>query len=129
MSLSPAQQRAIRTALQSGIGLFVLMAVPFLNEVLEWASGNVVEFPDIAILGRAAVAFVAGAFIALLSQIQNWAEDTGRVPSLLKETPGGRNLRESTFTSQGGYIDQGMFRLVIAVLLIIALVLLIIRLA
>lgn len=91
--MSEALKRALRTALQAGIGLFVLLVMPWLNQVMEWASGSVADFPDVSVLGRAAVAFVAGAFISLLSWLQNLGEDTGRLPPILKETTAARTLR------------------------------------
>lgn len=120
--MSDALKRAVRTALQAGVGLFVLLVVPFLNDVLEWASGNVADFPDVSVIGRAFVAFIAGAFISLLSWLQNFGEDTGHIPTMLKETEASRTLR--THVGEHGAISTGL-AIVIALLAMILVVLIV----
>lgn len=67
-----AVYRAIRTFLQAWIGVFLAMTV----------SGDAV--PDAGLLRRAAIAAAWAGVVALLSWLQNFLEEQGTVPKVLK---------------------------------------------
>ena len=74
-----AVNRAIRTFLQAFLGVFLGLTV----------SGPIglEGVPDAHLLKRAAIAAAWAGVIAVLSWLQNYLEETGTVPKVLKDKP------------------------------------------
>jgi len=79
--MSDALRRGIRTFVQAFTGtiLFQLAAV-----MLDISQGNWV--PDLDFLKRLALSAMISGVVSIVSFLQNWAEDSGAVPSVLKAT-------------------------------------------
>lgn len=83
-------RRGIRTFIQAFIGIFAGLALPWLNDVVTWAShhnGN--AFPAWSVIGKACVAGVGAGLVALISGVQNGLEDHTKFPALLKAPASG----------------------------------------
>lgn len=92
--MTPELKNAIKagawTALFTFIGLFFLSAIGWVQDVAEWASSNgAVEFPDLSVLGYAAVsamcAGVIGLFNVIVRAVQSMT-NVGTIPSYDKPT-------------------------------------------
>lgn len=85
---NPALQRAWRTFFQAFVALYVVYLLPFLTAIINWGTNDGVVFPDISVLGKAAVAALAAGAVAMVSLFQNAVEDkTGKtLPTLDKAT-------------------------------------------
>lgn len=83
---NPALQRTWRTFFQAFIGLYVVYLIPFLTDIINWGTNEGVVFPDISVLGKAAVAALAAGAVAIVSLVMNKTEDaTGKtLPTLDK---------------------------------------------
>jgi hypothetical protein len=81
---NPAVKRAWRTFAQAFVALYVVYLLPFLTDVMNWAEGG--AFPDTSVLAKAGVAATAAGAVALVSYLQNYAEDkTGKtLPTMSK---------------------------------------------
>lgn len=124
--MNDALRRAIRTFVQTFLGLFLIRLVGFLNQLAEWAGcseagAEACAFPDITSLGYAAVAAGSAAVVAVISWLQNALEDNTNFPSLLKaQASSGQN--PVTRDPQGGHSDINTIILV-GILIIVAVLL------
>ncbi len=82
-------RRPLRLFVFSFLGLFLVSLSGWLSEVQSWATGvDGAAFPDVRVLGSAAIAASSSALISVISFVWNFLEDkTQVVPSLLKENP------------------------------------------
>lgn len=82
-------RRPLRLFLFSFLGLFLVSLSGWLGEVQSWATGvDGATFPDVRVLGSAAIAASSSALISVISLVWNFLEDkTQVVPSVLKENP------------------------------------------
>lgn len=74
--MSDAVRRAIRTFVQAFTGSILtngVLSAMATNGVVDWT-----------LLEKAGVSALVAAVIALLTFLQNWAEDRGTIPSILK---------------------------------------------
>ena len=76
--LSDPARRALRTAVQAFLAVFGLALLGWLQAVVEWTSTRG-EFPDLSVVGLAAVAGAASAAISLVTWGMNVLEDRGAV--------------------------------------------------
>lgn len=78
--ISDPLRRALRTFLQSWTGTFLgLWAMSGVG-----AEGNLADLSDLSTIGRLALAAGIGALPAIVALAQNWAEDVGAIPAVLK---------------------------------------------
>lgn len=86
--LSDPARRAVRTFVQTFLGLYIVRLLGFLNQLSEWAgcreTGGTCAFPDVGVLGYGLVAAGSAAVVALLTWVLNLLEDNTAFPSLLK---------------------------------------------
>lgn len=69
-SISNELRAALWTALYTFLGLFVASTAGWVEDVIGWAStGGVEVFPDVTVVGKAAVSAAGAAFVGLV----NWA--------------------------------------------------------
>lgn len=66
--------RAIRSAIQGFIGVLVLIAVPFLNDLIQSAAGGGEVVIDVNVWRSIGIAAVAGAAVGLISWVHNELE-------------------------------------------------------
>lgn len=71
LELHPWVRTAIRVFVYTFITTFALALTGFLGDVAEWATRDDLPFPDVSVLGKAAVAAVSGAVSAALAVIWN----------------------------------------------------------
>ena len=87
--MSDALKRAIRTAIQTWLGVYFLTLTPWLAAVSDWATGDDLAFPSVNPLAKALVAGLAAAAAGLVSWTQNALEDSSFPwPPFLKDEQG-----------------------------------------
>lgn len=101
--MSESLKRAVRTAVQTFIGVFAVSLTGWLNSVIGWAS-NDDQVASPSVLGKAAVAGVAAAIIGLVAWLQNAAEHQEWWPGWFKATSWGRALRTAVQTFLGVFL-------------------------
>lgn len=89
IKLPDSVRRALRTFLQGFIAVFAVSLLGWLQSVATWAqcSQQCGAFPDVTVLGKAAIAAFVAAVIAMVAWLQNHLEDKSRFPALLKAPP------------------------------------------
>ncbi len=68
-------KRAIRTFVQGALGVVALLFVPFLQDLINAASGNGEVEVDANTIQKIGIAAAAGGVIALVAFLQNLFED------------------------------------------------------
>lgn len=107
--MNDALRRAIRTFLQTFLGLYLVRLIGFLNQLSDWAGcneggGELCTFPDVSTLGYGLVVAGSAAVVALISWLQNALEDNTNFPSFLKaHASSGQN--PVTLDPEGGHSD------------------------
>lgn len=78
-------RRAIRSFVQGGVGVFILIAVPALNQIVTSVGSGGVAVIDVPFWRNVGIAVVAGGAMGLVSFTQNALEDNvPKFPALLK---------------------------------------------
>jgi hypothetical protein len=67
----PQVRTALRVFIYTFLAAFSATFFSFLNDIAEWASGEDIPFPDISIVGRAALAAVVSSISAAAAVIWN----------------------------------------------------------
>jgi succinate-acetate transporter protein len=98
--MSESLKRAVRTAVQTFVGVFALSLTGLLNSVIDWASGES-DVSSVSVVGKAAVAGAAAAFVGLVSWAQNAAETKEWWPGWFRDTAHGRAIRTAVQTFVG----------------------------
>ena len=77
--MSDEFKAAAWTALFSFVGLFGASLVGWMQQVVEWANAgsDVTVFPDVTVLGKAAVAAALSAVAGLVNFAYRWAQAKG----------------------------------------------------
>lgn len=79
MKIPDSLRRGIRTFVQAALGVVVLQTVAL---VLDANDGSI----DASLWRRTVVTAVVAGFVATVSFVQNFLEDAGTIPSVLKST-------------------------------------------
>lgn len=89
--MNDAVRRAIRTFVQTFLGLYFTRLLGFLGQLSEWAGCNergdatvACTFPDVSTLGYGLVVAGSAAVVAIVTLIFNTLEDKGVIPAVLK---------------------------------------------
>ncbi len=78
-------RRAVRTFAQGALGIFILFAVPALNDLVTSVGSGGVAVIDVPFWRNVGIAAIAGGIISLISFAQNFTEDhVPAFPALLK---------------------------------------------
>lgn len=82
-------RRALRTFVQTFLGLYLIRVVGFLGQLSEWAgcqerAAEACAFPDVGALAYGLVAAGSAAVVAVVALLQNYLEDNTGVPKILK---------------------------------------------
>jgi hypothetical protein len=80
-------RRAIRTFVQAFVGTLAVLAIPALTDLVRSISSAEPYEIDFRFWQGVVIAACASGVIALVSWLQNFLEDKGAVPSVLKATP------------------------------------------
>ena len=81
-------RRAVRTFAQGFVGVLLITAVPALNDIVTGVGSGGVAVIDVPFWRNVGIAAVAGGAVALISGVQNWAEDNvPGIPAPLKAQP------------------------------------------
>lgn len=73
----PKLYAALKTALVTFAGLFLMTAVGFIGDVAKWADGSSAVFPSLDPLGKGIVFAAMSAVIGLMSFALNWLQENG----------------------------------------------------
>lgn len=76
-------KRAIRTFFQGFVASFVLLVFPALQKLQADLSNGTIDI-DVRFFGALIGACAIGGVTSAVSLIQNWLEDRGKVPTVLK---------------------------------------------
>lgn len=81
-SISNELRAALWTTLFTFIGLFSASVVGWVQDVAEWAStgGGVEVFPDVTVVGKAAVSAAGAAFVGLVNWTWRKMQSLGVLP-------------------------------------------------
>lgn len=78
--MSNALKAALWTALFTFLAVFGIATIGFLQDVASWASGDALTFPDVSVLGKAAVSAFAAAATGLVNWVVRLAQSKGALP-------------------------------------------------
>jgi len=84
--MSDNWKAAAWSALATFIGVFGLAAVGFLSDVASWADGGG-SFPDVSVLGKAAVSAAVAAASGLVTWVLAWARRRNLLPGAAPTYP------------------------------------------
>lgn len=135
--LPDSVRRAIRTFLQAFVAVFAISLLGWLGDVTLWAKcvDNCKDFPDVTVLGKAAIAGFAAGAVTLVSLIQNLLEDKTSFPAILKapssdgQNPAPNDAGAADYVVAGGVlavVGLLLYLLTVGALSTIGLVLLIV---
>lgn len=77
--MSNELRAALATAVVTFLTLFAASAVGFVGQLQEWADTGG-EFPDVSVLGRAAVSAALAALAGLVNYAYRWLQARGALP-------------------------------------------------
>lgn len=81
--MSDRTRRTLRTWAQVFVGVFAVTLLGWLSAVQEWsAGGRIGDLPNPGVLVDAAVSAVSATAVSVVTWIQNWLEDAGKVRDL-----------------------------------------------
>ncbi len=77
--MSNELRAAATTALVTFLTLFAASAVGFVGQLQEWADAGG-QFPDVSVLGRAAISAALAALAGLVNYAYRWLQSQGAIP-------------------------------------------------
>lgn len=87
--MSNELKAAVSTAIFTFIALFGASLIGWVQAVVDWsAAGGVDVFPDVSVLGKAAVAAAGAALTGLINFAVRWAQAQGVLPGRGPTYPG-----------------------------------------
>lgn len=126
MTLTDPQRRAIRTFVQTFIGLFLAKLLGFLALLSDWAgcreaggAADACAFPDVSVLGYGLITAGSAAVVALVTLALNWAEDNTAFPSLLKAPASSGTNPVPDPKGESGQVD--LLYVLVAVLVVVVI--------
>lgn len=76
--MSNELKAAVSTAFFTFLGLFGMAVLGFIQQVIDWANaGGVTVFPDVSVLGKAAVSAGLAAAVGLVNFAWRWLQSKG----------------------------------------------------